>query len=176
MQNATIVRAVRLELLTRLAETEIPDKERCAMTPTRVRNPLASVLRRVDPDRRLRAYKVWTFWDDEVGEAIAARAQPVALRAGVLTVAVSSHTWMQELQFLRDDIIRRLNTRLGETLITDLFLVSATVEERKARGPRPRGEEESPPRAPVAIPPLHDPRLAAVFERLAQAQARHRRA
>jgi predicted nucleic acid-binding Zn ribbon protein len=145
------------------------------MPPTRVRDPLATVLRRVDPDRRLRPFRLWTFWVDEVGETIAAQARPVALRAGVLTVAVSNHAWMQDLQFLRQDIVRRLNERLGEPLIEEIFLVLGTVEGNQRKSERQSRDEARTAAHPAPIPSLRNPNLAAVFERLAQAQARRRR-
>jgi predicted nucleic acid-binding Zn ribbon protein len=145
------------------------------MFPTRVRDPLKMVLRRVDPEQKLRAYRVWTFWADELGEAIAARAQPVGLRAGVLTVAVNNHAWMQELQFMRDEIVGRLNARLGQPLIKDIFLISGTKEEEKPAAQSRMFGTPEPAHSSVAIPPLRDARLSAVFERLAEAQARRRR-
>ena len=51
-------------------------------TPGRVADALRQVVQRIDPDRRLAAYRVWTFWTDEVGPAVAARAEPAAFRDG----------------------------------------------------------------------------------------------
>lgn len=144
------------------------------MPPTIVRESLAKVLRRVDPTERLRPYKLWTFWADEVGKEIAAQAQPVALRAGVLTVAVRGHGWMQDLEFLRADIVRRLNERLGERLIQDIFLVLGQVEDDRPARERSRVETATAAH-PAPLPRLRDPDLAAVFHRLAQAHARRGR-
>src|SRR6266478_3429196 len=85
-------------------------------------DPLAHLLRRIDPEQRLHAYELWRFWDDVVGEQIARQAQPARLRNAVLFVTVASHVWMQELQFLKNDIRARLNERLGAALIEDIHL------------------------------------------------------
>ena len=129
---------------------------------------LDRLLRRIDPDDRLRAFRVWTFWSDEVGEAIAGHARPVALHAGVLTVSVDSPTWMQELQFLKETLRERLNARLGQVLIDDIYFVSGAVARpaRRANTAPTMG----PPPAP--LPPLRDPELAAAFGRIVQARAR----
>src|SRR5689334_11644282 len=100
-----------------------------AMPPSRVADVLSTVLKRVDPDQQMRAYAIWTFWDDEVGAGIARRAQPARVRNGILFVTVATHSWMQELQFMKDDIRDRLNARLGEPLVRDIFFVIGHVDE-----------------------------------------------
>lgn len=141
--------------------------------PQRLHTALGHLLRRIDPEDRLRAYRVWLFWADEVGNTIAGHAQPVALRAGVLTVAVDAPTWLQELQFLKDTLRERLNTRLGQTLIDDIYFVSGTV----ARSPGRAAEAIAPPLGPppAPIPPLRNPELAAAFSRIVEARARRAR-
>jgi hypothetical protein len=131
---------------------------------------LQRVLQRIDPDKRLEVYRVWTFWDEEVGEAIASRAEPAGFRAGVLSVRVSSASWTQELQFMKDMIRERLNARLGEELIRDIYFVSGSTTRREADS----AQEEGPSR-PIAVPllpPIRDPELAAVFRRIVRAHAR----
>jgi predicted nucleic acid-binding Zn ribbon protein len=141
------------------------------MSPQKVDTTLGRLLRRIDPDDRLRAYRVWTFWADEVGTAIAEHAWPVALRAGVLTVAVDAATWLQELQFLKETMRERLNARLGEALISDMYFISGHVP----RVTRRRDGPEVPAAPPLPLPPMRDPELAAAFERIAQARARRAR-
>jgi predicted nucleic acid-binding Zn ribbon protein len=140
--------------------------------PTRVGDTLERVLRRVDPDHRMKAFRVWTFWNQEVGDSVAKHAQPDGFRAGVLSVRVDSPTWMQELQFMKESIRSRLNQRLGEPLIQDVYFVSgktAPAEEKpvesapKTRRPRP-----------IALPRINNPELAAVFKRIAAAHSKQK--
>lgn len=56
--------------------------------------------------------EVQRAWPDTVGPAIAAQAQPVAERSGVVTVACAASVWAQELDLMAPQIIERLNTRL----------------------------------------------------------------
>lgn len=142
--------------------------------PDRVANALRQVVQRIDPDRRLPAYRVWTFWAEAVGASIAQRAEPAGFRDGVLSVRVAGAAWMQELQFMKDELRERLNTRLGTALIRDIYFVSGPMTPPATRpaavAPPP------PPEAAIALPPLKDPRLAAVTERLAHlARTRGRR-
>jgi predicted nucleic acid-binding Zn ribbon protein len=78
--------------------------------------PLASALRAVRersaPRTPLAA--VQGCWREVAGETIAAEAEPVSEREGVVTIACRSATWAQELDLLQDDILRRLCDALSE--------------------------------------------------------------
>ena len=52
-------------------------------------------------------------WTSAVGAAVAAEAEPVAEREGVVTVACRSATWAQELDLLQMELLSRLNAVLG---------------------------------------------------------------
>ena len=53
-------------------------------------------------------------WERVAGAAIAAEAQPVAEREGVITVACRSGTWAQELDLMQDGLLERLNEALPD--------------------------------------------------------------
>lgn len=138
----------------------------------RLSGPLDGLLARYDPDGRIRVYRLWDFWDEVVGEAIAQRARPYRLRDGVLMVQVSSHTWMQELQFLKQEIRAKLNAKLEAALITDLHFVPGKWREKKEQPP----PAPLPP-IPVVVPELPStgsPELDEVIQRVAVAAARRR--
>ncbi len=144
--------------------------------PDRVANALRQVVQRIDPERRLAAYRLWTFWADEVGPAVAARAEPAAFRDGVLSVRVAGAAWMQELQFMKDELRQRLNSRLGAEIIRDIYFVSGAAPRPAAPTPSPAAEPAPPLEAPIALPEVSDPKLAAVLARLAEAaRTRQRR-
>src|SRR5262245_22866324 len=141
--------------------------------PDRAADALRHVLQRIDPERRLAVYRVWVFWDEVVGAAVAARAQPASFRDGVLSVRVGGAAWMQELQFMKEEVRERLNARLGAELIRDIYFVSGTIEPRRpARAAAATASSED---APIELPPLRDARLAEVFARIARAHRGRRR-
>jgi len=142
--------------------------------PSQLADTLQTLLRRIDPDHRLDAFRVWTFWSEAVGPAVAERAQPAGFRGGVLSVRVSSHAWMQELQFMKDELRLELNRRLGQELIRDIYFVSG------ARMPASPTPPQAPRRRPAgmartgSLPQLRDPALSEVFARIARAHDRRR--
>jgi hypothetical protein len=145
--------------------------------PNSIGEVLERIFQRLDPPDRRGIYRIWSFWADEVGEAIAARAQPAGYHRGILSVRVTSHAWMQELQFLKEDIRQRLNTRLGREQIRDIYFVAGSPDPLSGGvgstgGPPPDSVAEG--RA-VPIPLLRDHRLTEAFERVAEAHARRRR-
>ena len=64
--------------------------------------------------------RVWELWEAAVGQAIAANTRPAAFRGKLLVVEVTSSTWLQELQFLKSDLITQVNAALGKPLIGDI--------------------------------------------------------
>ncbi|HHE47167.1 MAG TPA: DUF721 domain-containing protein [Bacteroidetes bacterium] len=61
-----------------------------------------------------------TKWEEVVGEKIAAEAEPRSIKNGVLKVKVKSPAWRQELTFLKDKILGRLNDKIGRTVVSDI--------------------------------------------------------
>ena len=86
--------------------------------------PLGSVIRDVlktcRPQDDTELTRVWSLWLPAVGPAVAANARPAAFRGRLLLVHVSSSVWFQELQFLKADIITKLNAALGRELVGDI--------------------------------------------------------
>lgn len=138
--------------------------------PTAVGRVLTDVLQRFDREQQLPGYRIWTFWNEEVGEAIARRAQPTRLRDGVLFVTVATHSWMQELRFMKDTIRERLNTRLGTPLVHDIFFIAGSLEPVPVPD-APAARVVPSGRALVSLPVIADPTLAGAFSRIVEARA-----
>ncbi len=91
--------------------------------PEPVGGVLRSLIQRLPIRERLREYAIWPHWSEVVGPAIAQHARPVRIRRGRLCVAVDSAVWMQELQFLKESLRTKLNTRIGTDVVADVFFV-----------------------------------------------------
>jgi predicted nucleic acid-binding Zn ribbon protein len=64
--------------------------------------------------------QVWQVWDGAVGDVIAQNAKPAAFKGRILLVHAASSTWIHQLQFLKKEMIAKLNQALGKSLIDDL--------------------------------------------------------
>lgn len=103
------------------------DKKRGRMTkPAAVADLLVSVLHGKPAEKRIKEGRIWLLWDSAVGEQISSKAYPVSFRNGILTVAVSSAPWMQQLNFLKRSLIEKLNSSLGEQLVQEIHLKAGT--------------------------------------------------
>jgi hypothetical protein len=84
---------------------------------------------------RLREADIWRLWPEVVGPTVAARARPLRIIKGTLTVAVSSGPWMQELRFLTAMMRDKLNERLGGDVVREIVLKSGRVEQAAEPAP-----------------------------------------
>jgi hypothetical protein len=73
---------------------------------------------RREPDGEL--IRVWHVWDSIVGDVISKNAKPAAFKGRILLVHVTSSTWVHQLQFLKEEMIAKLNEALGKSLIDNL--------------------------------------------------------
>ena len=87
---------------------------------------------------------LYRLWNEAVGEQIARNASPVLVRADVLHVNVSSSVWVQQLQFLRDTMLEKINANLSGRKIKDI---------RFKIGPLPAAP---PQHAAASLPELDD--------------------
>jgi predicted nucleic acid-binding Zn ribbon protein len=72
-------------------------------------------------------------WNRAVGPQIGAKAQPDRIRDDVLYVRVSTSVWMHELQFMKQDIIEKLNGVLGATAVSQIRFFIGNVEAPPAK-------------------------------------------
>jgi len=64
--------------------------------------------------------EVQRAWPQAAGDAFAAQSEPVAERAGVITVGCVSAVWAQELDLLSERVVQRLNEALGRPAVKGL--------------------------------------------------------
>lgn len=101
-------------------------------------------LTRLGFDTKVREYMAPSVWAEMVGPQVAAATEVEKVKDGVLYIRTRSGMWAQELTFYKEDILRRLNRRIGarqEPIITDIRFLN--------RGLRTKPEvETAPPLSP----------------------------
>jgi hypothetical protein len=95
--------------------------------PISISDLLAGSFRGKPLEKRLGEVEIWRVWDRVAGKQIASKARPSKLYGGVLTVVVSSAPWMQQLNFLKRDLVERLNAATGGDLIKDIYLKAGRI-------------------------------------------------
>lgn len=138
---------------------------------------LEQSLKRFDLSSRLNEYGVWPIWNEVVGPTVARNAQPEKIRNGTLFVKVTSAVWMQQLQYMKDIILEKLNQRLGTEAVKKIFFVVGRFETGIET------QDEPPPVANKAaakeakpddefLDSVRDPEIRKAFQRLLNGYSR----
>ncbi|TSK04274.1 MAG: DUF721 domain-containing protein [Geobacter sp.] len=147
--------------------------------PASVTDLLGSILRGTPAEMRLKEGRIWEVWDEAVGSKIASHAQPVAFREGTLTVHVDSAPWLQQLTYLKKDLITKVNEALDEELVKELQMKAAKVRSAVAKPQQPVKRRKLTEEEQVWIKEqaqaVDDPELRAVFERLISRDREHQK-
>jgi predicted nucleic acid-binding Zn ribbon protein len=64
--------------------------------------------------------QIWTTWEEAVGKAIAGHASPSWFRKGCLRVIVTDSIWLQELEYVKETIIDKINKKLGKKVVEQI--------------------------------------------------------
>ncbi len=64
--------------------------------------------------------RIWELWEGAVGKPIADNTRPEAFRGKELLVYVNSSAWLHQLQFLKKDLIIKVNGALGAELVKEI--------------------------------------------------------
>ena len=158
--------------------TKSSDKRPKMKRPAVVSDLLSALLRGTPAEQRLKEGRIWMVWEDAVGSGIAAHAQPAAFRNGVLTLHVDSGPWLQQLNFLKKDLIRKVNDELEEEMVKELQLKAG-----KVKSPSPPPPSEPVQRRKLSEDERHwiadqtetlrDPDLRAALENLIRKDREH---
>ena len=87
---------------------------------SQIGNVVGEVLNRYRRESDFGLTEVWRLWEAAVGDAIAKNARPAAFKGKLLLVHVSSSAWIHQLQFLKKDILKKVNGALGKDLVEEI--------------------------------------------------------
>lgn len=110
--------------------------------PETLNNILKPIISRVGLGWRIKEYKILEEWVDIVGQDMAANTQPVKVRGGVLHVKVSNSIWMQQLQFIKEKILNKINRRLAEVFLKDIWFFIGEIPPKNPPGQQEQREKK----------------------------------
>ena len=59
-------------------------------------------------------------WNQVVGKEISERTEPYKIVRGVLFIKVKDPVWRNELQFFKEEIIKKLNNKIGRNVVKEI--------------------------------------------------------
>jgi Dna[CI] antecedent DciA-like protein len=160
--------------------------------PEGIRDLVAKAVGPLGLEEVVAASRLFQAWEEIVGPEVAARSQPVSLRAGVLRIQTDSPAWAAEVRYLAPELLRRANAALGHELARELEVSlkpagqqgadpkgrKGAPQSREPAGGSPEGVRPPSPR-PEALPrpslPIGDERLADAVSRVLDAARAARR-
>jgi predicted nucleic acid-binding Zn ribbon protein len=84
---------------------------------------ISNLLKAAGLDAGVAQNKALLVWDDVVGVKVSENTTPEKVEAGTLYIKASNPTWRQELMFKKDDILKKLNKKLGEKTIKEIKFI-----------------------------------------------------
>ncbi|MCX8043593.1 MAG: DUF721 domain-containing protein [Desulfobacterota bacterium] len=140
---------------------------------------LSSLFRDLNIEDKMTYRGILPIWRKVVGEQIACNAYPAAVRGNILFVNVANSVWMQQLAFMKKEILDKLNTALGSAArLTDI---------RFKIGPLPHSADTSPDgllsqlssqelqQIEHQTASIADPELREIFQRVVAAHLRNKK-
>ena len=99
------------------------DSRRFSSNPKPVGTIFDQVFSALGLDTKLAETRARLLWPDVVGRPLSDVSSAFRVERGKLFVAVSNPSWRNELVFLKAEIIRKINRRLGRSAIKDILFV-----------------------------------------------------
>ena len=149
-----------------------------------VASVLAGLAHRLGLESKLLETRLRRQWSEIVGRQIAAHTRPDQIRFKKLYVYVQHSVWLQQLTYLKPDLLEKINAAAGESLVSDLILrigdfgSNSPLVEQRASEPARRVEPPPAVKADAAhhAQAVRDPDLRKHFAAvMAQALTRPKR-
>lgn len=137
---------------------------------------LTAILRGTPAEQRLKEGRIWLVWDEAVGDRIASHAQPAAFRNGVLTVHVDSAPWLQQLTYLKKELLTKVNEALEEEQVKEIHLKTGQIMKPPQSPQKPETHplnDEEQALIKEQAGSVEDPDLRAVLENLIRRDREH---
>ena len=97
----------------------------------RVGDLLPGILKGLGLEGKLEEKRLREQWPRIVGEAIARRSTPQTMRGSTLVIEVENNVWMNEIQFHRSEIVRKIRREFPSLEIEDIRLKLERERERE---------------------------------------------
>lgn len=90
------------------------------MSLVSLKKTLEKILKEYNLTGDIDAYKVFSFWEDIVGEGTARHSNPVRMNEHVLYVEVDDPIWLSQLRYMKFDILDKVDRQIKKDAIKDI--------------------------------------------------------
>jgi len=145
---------------------------------TSLNDVLATLFHELKIEDRMAYARLYTTWRHAVGEQISRNAHPAGLRGGILFVNVASSVWMQQLAFLKQEILDKLTAAPGLAHLKDIRFRIGPLPQAPgdvAEEPLPELSEQEREEISRQTEVIADPELRDIFRGLIAAHRKNRK-
>jgi hypothetical protein len=105
---------------------------------------LPALIKQFDDNENVREAVTFAAWRKIAGESLSPHAIPLRLHLKHLTIAVSSEMWKKHLQSLSGQMIFKINSVLGQAIVTfiEFRVDEKTIETARAKNNKPTISDE----------------------------------
>ena len=121
------------------------------------------------------------LWPKAVGQQIVLQTQPDCLKNGTLFIKTTSSVWVQQLHFMKEEILQKLNELAGKITVKDIrFSVGHKLAQTRTdtnilAAKKSLLKERDKKMIAECTAALADRELAIIFKRVMQAEINRRR-
>ncbi len=95
----------------------------------KITNVLEKTFKNLGVKSKIKKEMVHFYWKEVVGPNIASQTESAYLKDGILFVRVENSMWSQQLSFLKQSLINKLNHKLGSHIVKDIYFQVGLVME-----------------------------------------------
>ena len=158
-------------------------KRRPPSKPEMIGDILQKVLKKRNIPHKAVDRHLVDLWRRTVGPQIAARTLPDTVKRGTLYVLVSSPVWLHQLQFMKEEILRKMNDLSGSEKIRTIFLTIGEIPPSHAEAAAHPPHAHAPTSLAKrdrdvmreSLDTIHDPELRNILERAMTSEISRRR-
>ena len=88
-----------------------------------LKSAINEFLKKAGLERGVSQNKSLLVWKEVVGDKVSQNTVPEKVESGTLYIKTSNPTWRQELVFKKNDIIKKLNNKLGKNTIKEIKFI-----------------------------------------------------
>ncbi len=142
-----------------------PEMKEQKKRPTSIAEILGDSADRLKIRDGIKRYWLWDRWEEIVGESVAEFARPSGWRGKTLIVRVVHPSWMQELNFLKPEMLERIRKISPEAAVKDVRFevgelpASEKISKAELRQAENKLTEDELEFIDQAARQIHDPEL-----------------
>jgi hypothetical protein len=89
--------------------------------PVKIGNILSVFLRNNTPNAVANWLRIVSIWPKIAGINLAKRVMPLKIAGKILYLTVETSAWMEELKYMKEDILKKINNELQDKAVEDII-------------------------------------------------------